>query len=73
MSGTAAAVLSAGGQGGAGLADGLILVAVIAVLAALFTARFWRRAGLMLTPRLLVRVLVGVVVVLLLLWAGSHT
>jgi hypothetical protein len=51
------------------VADGLILLAFIALLVAVLVARTRRRLGLAVTSRLLVMTVTGFVIVVLILWA----
>ncbi len=53
------------------MADGLILLAVLAALTAYFVARARRRMGLATTGRTWVTVMVGFVLVVLALWAAA--
>jgi len=53
------------------MADGLILLAFIGVLAALFTVRVRRRMGIASTARTWYMIITGVVLVGLVLWAAS--
>jgi len=53
------------------MADGLILLAFIAVLVAVFTVRVRRRMGLGSTARTWLMIITGVVLAGLVLWAWS--
>ncbi|MGA3155549.1 MAG: hypothetical protein ACLPN6_17180 [Streptosporangiaceae bacterium] len=53
------------------MADGLILLVVLAVLTAYFVTRARRRMGLVTTGRTWVTVIVGFVLVVLALWAAA--
>ncbi len=54
-----------------GIGSGIILAVVIALIIAYAMARSRRRMGIMVTGKSWVAVTVGVVVVLLALWAGQ--
>jgi hypothetical protein len=53
--------------------QGLILLAFLGVLAALFTVRVRRRMGMGSTSRTWLTVITGVIIVGLLLWASATT
>ncbi len=53
------------------MADGLILLAFIGILAALFTVRVRRRMGIASNAKTWLIVITGAIVVGLLLWASS--
>jgi hypothetical protein len=54
------------------VADGLILLGFLAVLAAVFMTRTRRRLGLPTAGRHWLYIIAGFVIVVLALWAGSH-
>jgi protein-S-isoprenylcysteine O-methyltransferase Ste14 len=53
------------------MADGLILLAFIAILIALFTVRMRRRMGIASNARTWYMVIIGVILVGLVLWLAS--
>jgi hypothetical protein len=54
------------------MADGLILLAFIAILGALFTVRIRRRMGIASTARTWYMIIIGVILVGLVLWVASR-
>jgi hypothetical protein len=54
------------------MAQGLIVLALLAGLVAFLTARLQRRMGIAVSARTWIVVMTGFVLLVLALWAGSH-
>jgi NO-binding membrane sensor protein with MHYT domain len=64
-------MLGAGDQSGDAMAQGLILLAFIGILAALFTVRVRKRMGIASNAKTWYMIIIGVIVVGLTIWAAS--
>jgi hypothetical protein len=64
-------MLEAGDESGDAMADGLILLALIGILAALFTVRVRKRMGVASNARTWYTIIIGVILVGLTVWAAS--
>lgn len=66
-------MLSVGGREAAALTtgSGIILLALIALIVAYVVARSRRRMGLLVTGKTWIAVVIGVVIVILVLWASQ--
>jgi hypothetical protein len=64
-------MLEAGDEPGDAMADGLILLALIGVLAALFTVRVRKRMGVASNTKTWYTIIIGVILVGLTVWAAS--
>jgi hypothetical protein len=64
-------MLEAGDESGDAMADGLILLALIGVLAALGTVRVRKRMGIASNAKTWYTIIIGVILVGLTVWAAS--
>jgi hypothetical protein len=65
-------MLEAGDESGDAMADGLILLALIGVLVALFTVRVRKRMGVASNTKTWYTIIIGVILVGLTVWAASN-